>query len=387
MLMAMSCMVLLSGCAMEKKFYNTVLDLRDRQAFNYSQQVLDAIVSVRDRAELPIFFSVEAGQSSWSPNYSLSGGAQFLAPPFDARRTNLSSNGSIGETLSNGYQIRDFGPSAMTRLSALYAILCFPLQVGDKVLPNGALKTIVDEADSPAQFLISAKMKNGKYLGVPKEKQQEFLRFAQDVTFWTRVGAPDANDLTSTAGLIYRFSADFASTEMALAKAVATKSYFEGATGTLADKLAKKQQDYDAVVKEAKTSKSNPAIMKLLVQTKNNELQKVMEGDESNKSELKKASTAVRDSTRKLKGSLLLFATALTKIKSVDPAAAQINVEEIVKPLQDRADRIAAGNFADLEVPMPSAVGLGAEDSMDKLYRDRFQFLPQRFDASRQGTQ
>ena len=99
----------LSGCAMKKPYYRTLVDLRNESSVNYSQQVLDAIVGVRDRASLPVFFSVEGGNASWVPGYSTSGtGLQFPSGVgtrgWDINESVLKLSLGMSESMSNAVQ-------------------------------------------------------------------------------------------------------------------------------------------------------------------------------------------------------------------------------------------------------------------------------------------
>ena len=71
-LVALSCVFTLTGCVMMKPHYKSMQALRREASINYSQQVLDTIVGMRDKGQLPVMFNVEGNDSTWTPNYSLS---------------------------------------------------------------------------------------------------------------------------------------------------------------------------------------------------------------------------------------------------------------------------------------------------------------------------
>ena len=70
----------------------------------------------------------------------------------------------------------------------------------------------------------------------------------------------------------------------------------------------------------------------------------------------------------------------LLLIKSMDPAGDSIDLEAILQPLRRRVDGLLAGDpkvVAEVESQRRSGLGLSARDTVDKLYRDRFEALPE----------
>ena len=65
-----------------------------------------------------------------------------------------------------------------------------------------------------------------------------------------------------------------------------------------------------------------------------------------------------------------------------DPDGEKIDVEAIVKPFRTRIDGLVSKNadvLREIEFQLPSSNGLKAKDTVDKLYRDREEGLPDRF--------
>lgn len=198
----LGCMLILTGCAFQRAHYKSLVHMQAETATNYSQQVLEAIIGVCDNAKLPVLFSVESGASTWMPLYNSN--AVATIPTLIVGQTSVTGSLGGGESLTTQLQYNDFGSAAMSRAISLYGLLCFTLQYGETVLPNGTLRTVVEPADSHEHFLIWGKRRNGQYLGVTQDKSEQFLHFAHDVTYWTRHATPDVSDLTSTTGKLLR---------------------------------------------------------------------------------------------------------------------------------------------------------------------------------------
>lgn len=382
------CMVLLSGCAMRNAHYKSFLDLRDETSKNYSQQVIDAIVGVREDGTLPVFFSVEAGSSSWAP--AISGSlSSVMAPPWNSVRTQLSQSVNGSESMSSAIQFNDFGSAPMSRVNTMYALLCFNYQIGDVSLPNGVLYTIVSEQADASNLRFARKLKNGNYIGVPDEKREEFLKFAKDVNFWTRHAAPDPQDLNSTAGAVYRFSVEYPQSIVALAKALKTKEGAEAGLSAAQQAYVAEKAAYDKLVEEAKSSKANPQVMTTLLQFKREEVQGKAQGAGAVGGQIAQAGADIQSNTNNLEGLLKLLRSALEKVKEYDPDASGIDVAGTVHGLNAQITSVMSGNDELIKQFEESTFGgaLNAQDSVDKLYRDRFESLPQRFDQASQAVE
>jgi hypothetical protein len=105
--------------------------------------------------------------------------------------------------------MNDFGPAAMARVSAIYAFLTYPIQIGESQLPHGALFTAVREANRPDEFTLWTKTPEGNYLGVTPETQFEFFKLTRDIVYWSRHDTPNPADLESTAGTLYAFFSQY----------------------------------------------------------------------------------------------------------------------------------------------------------------------------------
>ncbi|MBZ0256649.1 hypothetical protein K8I31_11340 [bacterium] len=382
------CALMLNGCAMRNAHYKSFLDLREESSKNYSQQVIDAIVGVLDEGTLPVFFSVEAGSSSWAP--TISGGlSSVMAPPWNALRTQLSQSVNASESMSSAIQFNDFGSAPMSRVNTLYALLCFNYNIGDVQLPNGVLYTIVSEEDNASELLFSRKLKNGKYLGVPEEKREEFLKFAKDVNFWTRHAVPDPKDLNSSAGMVYRFSIEYPESIIALANALKGKEAAEAGLPAAQQALKDIMTDYNKLVEEAKTTKANPQVMTTLLQFKREEVQSKAQGAGAVGAQIAQTNSAIQSNTNNLEGLLKGLKSTLEKVKAYDPDASSIDVKMTITSLNDQIKSVMSGDQALIQQFEESTFGgaLNAQDSVDKLYRDRFESLPQRFDQASQSVE
>lgn len=379
--------LLSSGCAMRGTHYKSLLDLREETARNYSQQVIDAIVGVRDKSTLPLFFSVEAGVSSWSP--SLSGGLSAQIPgPWRARTTALIPSLQGSESMSNQIQFNDFGAAPMSRVNSLYALLCFHYSIGSVELPNGTLYTIVNESPTAEGLQFTRRLKNGNYLGVPHEKNEDFLKFCKDITFWTRHSAPDPKDLNSAAGMIYRFSIEYPTSIITLANALKTRDSSKAALGEAQKSLVTEKQAYDQLVNESKTSKTAPEIMTTLLGYKREEVKGKLQSLGAVSAAIQQAESDISSQTANLQSLVQSLQKTLEKVKTNDPDASQIDVQGAVNGLMGQISQLLQGNkevMEQLQATSIQGTDLKAEDSVDKLYRDRFESLPQRFEGALQA--
>ncbi len=386
------CMSLLvfAGCAFRNSHYLSFQEVRQETASNYSQQVLDAIVGIMDRAEMPLFFSVEAGQSGWSPTYTANIAAA-IPGPWRSDTTTLNPTVQSSETFSSTIQLNDFGSAAMSRVSMLYGLLCFPIQISNTELPHGALFTTVEIHDTPNDFVIWSKLKNGKYLGVTEEKKREFLLFAQDTTYWTQHSRPETGDLLSTAGLFYRFTVDYPEKISELAEAVVIHDGLQ--SGLEAAQKACEQQtaEYEAAKKDALAKGADSTIAKTLLEFEREDLKTQEQSLAAMSGQLAATHNTIVTTVRDLELLIASLESVLTKVKENDPdAAAKVDPQATVKPLGEYIDRIVAGDeevLKQVRGMIPSTGSVDAEDSIDDLYRERFESLPQQFDQVFQGTQ
>lgn len=404
-LVLLSGVLTLTGCVMMKPHYRSMQQLRKEATINYSQQVLDTIVDMRDQARIPILFSVEAGNSTWTPNYSLS--TSVFAPLYGLAgvgrapqvgsglvsigESSLTSTVAGGEAMTNQLQYNDFGAAAMTRAHELYSLVCFPIQYGEVVLPNGVLFTLVDVADTRENMLFWAKTRDGRYLGVTPDKTEQFVAFAHDVTYWVQHAAPQASDLRSTAGSLFSFSIAYATTEEALIKAVLAKLGSQEAVAKAQKDLQAKQQKFEDLKAEAKESKTNPAVLQTLLTFEREELQAQQKAVANSAAQLGKAQTDIAANQQELVTLLASMKETLTLIERDDPDLEDLHIDVLSKMLHDRIDTILSEDRTKITAleahPLPHAAGLTAEESADELYRERFESLPQQFPQSFQATQ
>ena len=383
-----------SGCALRGSHYRAVLDLRQESSLNYSKEILDAIVGVRERAELPTFFYVEAGHSSWSPSVSGSFGATAHLVEGNLKQLtggdslNLSPSGAINESLSNSIQFNDFGSAAMSRVTAIYAFLCYPIQIGGGILPNGALYTVIREADRPDDFILCTKREKDGYLGVTEETRFEFFEFSRDIIYWSRHFQPDPNDLESAAGNLYAFFAQYPAAEQALSDAIesATKAHsdYDGALSSYIETFKQVQK----LEEEFQKSKDDPKVLTtILTETYQQRMIQYQQlgGANSEKNAKDKNLTAQE---QRIEGLLQNLQQTVLLIKSMDPEGDSIDVDAICEPFRKRVEALMARDeraIREVQYQMPSAAGLNAQENTDKLYRDRFESLPGRFEGAFQA--
>ncbi len=381
--------VLTSGCVMQRPHYKSFIKLRAETAENYSQQVLDAMADVLDKGHIPVFFSIEAGQSGWQPRYS--GGITAVIPaPWRSDTTTLQPNFSGGEGLSNSIQFNDFGSAAMIRISALYGLVCLPQEVAGVKLPNGVLYTIASISKNRKDFLMSAKLSDGRWLGVPEEKKSEFIAFARDVTYWARGGAPDPKDLLSVPGTFYRCSAEYASAQLSMAQAVGTKQGMAGAVAPAQAAYEATLREFEALKEEAKTTDTNPQIMATLLQFKREEVQAKQQAVAGVAGQVGQAESTIASSRRKITSLYPLISGTFERIAANDPDVGPINVEGIISSIDGHISQLSAGDqkvLQEIANMLPHSAGLNANDSVDDLYRERFESLPQQFEQAFQAEE
>jgi len=387
--MILGCMVVLTGCVFQRAHYKSLLELREESAINYSRQVLETIVGVCDEARLPVFFSVEAGVSHWTPSYSSSATAAFPALALGY----LGVTGTLGggEALSNQLQYNDFGAAAMTRVTALYGLLCFAIRHDQSALPNGTLYTAVDQADSRDNFLLWAQRRNGRYLGVSPAKREQFLKFAHDVTYWTQHATPDLRDLISTTGRLYRFSIEFHTAVTNLITSRLARFKTEEAAAQVQEALKAKQQALNALKEEARTSKLDPVVLRALLDVEIQELKALAEAVTKLSGALDKLDSDARTNAAALRELTTLYEGIVAELKRDDPDLAGVDTEPVIAAFRKSIESIMTADreqLQALQVPgLPSAAGHKAQDPVDKLYRQRFEDLPPSFDPRRPGTQ
>jgi hypothetical protein len=363
-------------------------EIRAETAANYSQQVLESIIDTCDNARLPTFFSVESGASSWTPSYSASGTA--LIPMLQVGQTSVTGVLGGGEARTSQLQYNDFGSAAMSRIASLYHLLCFKVQHGDLVLPQGTLLTVVDRASSGDHFLYRGKMRNGHYLGVTPAKSAEFLLFARDVTFWSRNATPDVHDLSSTTGKLYRFSVEYPTVVANLVTARLGLLKTTEALTALQTTLQAKQQAFEALQTEAKTSRTPPLVLQTLLQVAIQELTALTQARSTLSAARDKQESDVFINSRQLVVLEALFAEILTTLKEHDPSLADLDIVAILDAIRKTDEVFLHGERQQLEAIValqhPQVSGAKAQEPVDELYRERFEALPPSFiDPRRQA--
>jgi len=387
--MTVGCIVALTGCVFRGTHYKSLSELRAATSLNYSQQVLDTIIGACEEARLPAFFKVENALSAWSP--SITGSAAAAIPMLVVGNTNVTGTLGGTETFNNQIQYNNFSPSSMTRVAALYSLVCFELRYGNTVLPNGTFYTVMDKANSPEHFVIWTKTRNGQYVGVTPAKVKAFLQFAYDVTYWTQHAEPHPQDLLSTPGKLYRFSVEYNTTAGTVVEARLAKFHLQEVVTSAREALKAKQQAFEALKEEVKTSKVNPIILQSLLQLESQELQAQGQNLAKLTADHGKLDSSIISSSRTLVESIGMLEEILTELKTHDPNLATLDTDAIIAVFRQLTELFLQGSreqLAALRLPsLPAAAGLKARESADELYRSRFEALPLQFEPRRQGTQ
>ena len=378
----------LSGCAMKEVYNQSFLDLRENTSTNYSQQIVDVIVDLRQDAKLPVFFSIEAGNAVWSPR--IGGGLDVAIPgPWNSRTTGLAPSLNGSDSANNSIQFNDFGSAAMIRINSLYEFLCFPFKFGDVYLSNGTLFACVSEADSNENLHSARKLKNGKFLGVPSEKKVQFLAFASEVTYWSQNANPSLDDLRSAAGVFYRFSIDYIPNLQKAINSLTQVNQMEKDLPGAKKEYQIAKDKFDEFLNNSQNSTANPDILKKIVETKQADVTNKGEAVQSMESAIA-AQKAIHSKSvvllEQLKNSVQ---SVLTDLIEVDPDVKEENVKSTIVAIQSQINRAKKADMkvlSELKPSMIRGVGLDASESLDALYRERFESLPQRFDSAYQGT-
>lgn len=387
-LVAASAVALLaSSCVLKGEYYGSMLELNERSSMNYAQQIVNAVVRVRDTSELPTFFYVEAGTATWTPTVQASVGATAalgLSRAANAAGDSLQVAPSVGgsESLSASFQLNDFSPASMSRVTGIFGFLLNPIGIGGSALPNGAFHTILSEGESSEGLVLFARTADGRFVGVPKEKQFEFFKLARDLVYWSRLEAPDANDLESVAGALYGFFARYPAAELALyqsvmAAAKADNDYAGASAGHRAATEAVHRLETDF-----RASDDDAELLKAILEQAYAQLSiafQQMGGAGGTKQD---AAATLELRRREIEALVESLRAAVTEVKRLDPDGEKIDVEAIVKPFRTRIDGLVSKNadvLREIEFQLPSSNGLKAKDTVDKLYRDREEGLPDRF--------
>lgn len=374
----------LSGCAMKQTHYKSFPELRDETSKNYSRQVLDSIVAVYDKGEMPVFFSVESGMSAWMPVYSGVLGSS-ISPLFMADKSSLNPSLTVGETMYSVLNYNDFGSAAMSRVTMLYGYLCFPINFGDVTLPHGSLFTIVDISDKPDGFLFSKQLKDGRYMGVPLSKDDEFIRFARDVTYWSKNMDPDPKDLVSTAGSLYRFSITYPEHLKVLANTIIGEKGGKAAIDPAQKALKEATDKFEALKKDALSSKANPMVLQTLLQMARDDMKEKEKAVAAVAGQLGTSTIAIGAKTSEMDLLIATLQSSLNKIQLCDPDLTQEKSDKIVQMFKDPIKQIMAGDELALNKhgnTLPVTSFLNAKEPMDELYRERFESLPMRMDTN-----
>ncbi|MBI1390266.1 MAG: hypothetical protein GC154_17640 [bacterium] len=373
------------GCVMKSAHYKTFLDVRNETAKNYSQQVVDSTVRLIDDAQLPVFFSVEAGNAAWAPTATGQIGATIPAP-WRASTTTLAPGLSLSEQMSNALQFNDFGSAAMYRIILLYGVLCYPYVIEDTTFPNGVLYTVFSIQDSPKGLDYATKMKDGRWLGVPEEKKYEFVKFSNDVTNWSRHAQPDPSDLYSTAGVVYRYFTEYMQSLVKLADTVSSVSASTKALEDLQKQLEKEQKELDDVQKQAATTKIPPLIFNTMLTNEREDVTKKQDEIRQAQTQLGQAKMQIVQTASSLRGIIGLLAQTMETVEKYDPDVKSIDSDAEIASMNDKIAKIMQGDTKILQELQQFLIhgsgGLKASETTDELYRERFESLPDRFNTS-----
>ncbi len=378
----------LSGCAMKKVYVQSFLELRGNASTNYSQQVIDVIVDLRQDAKLPVFFSIEAGNAVWSPRVTGSLVAN-IPGPWNSRTTGLAPSFEGSDSANNSIQFNDYGSAAMIRINSLYEFLCFPFKFGDVYLSHGTLYACVSESDSSENLHSVRKLKNGKFLGVPTEKKAQFLAFASEVTYWSQNANPSLDDLRSAAGVFYRFSIDYIPTLQSAIQSLILVNETKKGLPDAQKAYASARSKFDSFLIDSQTSTANPDILKKIVETKQADLTSKGEALQGMLNTISTNKAVHSKSLHKLEDLKNSIQSVFIDLVEFDPDVKEEDVKSTMAEIQSQINRAGQGDMkilSELKPSMMRGVGLDANESLDELYRERFESLPQRFDPAYQGT-
>ncbi|MBD3267696.1 hypothetical protein GF373_13585 [bacterium] len=370
-----------------KQYYDaSFVELREDTSFSYSQQVVDVIVDLLDNANLPVLMKVEAGNAAWSPSVSSGINAQ-IPGPWNADTTTLMPSFNGRDSLSSSIQYNDFSTAAMLRINSLYEFLCFPIQFADVNLPHGMLYTTISIQDSPKGLFLARKLSDGQYLGIPPEKKGEFLMFANDVIYWSQNANPNPQDLRSPAGLFYRFSVEYRDSLLNLAKAQkglkTLKSDLESAKQT----VNALQQEYQQTEEEAKAQQGDSKIIQTILSFKREDLLGSRNHMGQINDDILEAQTMIQTNHKNLTELIGLMEDTLITVEKNDPDF-QGDIDSAIAMFEGHVEQAMQGEMdilQEVEGTDRRGTGLDAAESVDELYRERFESLPQRFEGAFQA--
>lgn len=379
---------LLQSCTMQKIYSKSFLDLRDKTATNYTQQVVDVIAGLKDNATLPVFIMMEGGNSTWNPGVT-GNIASTIPGPWNSRTTGFGTGVQGTDTASNAVQFNDYGSASMLRINSLYEYLCFPYKFGEVVFPHGTLYACASEADTDKGLFFAKKLHNGKYLGIPPEKKAEFLTFASEVTYWSQHANPDLKDLRSSPGVFYRFSIEYYPAISGLLTNVQTKNKLLENLKTATADVQATGQDLNSLFKKNTVSHTSPVVVAKIMQLKQDQLKAKVESMMNLQSNLAKLGLDIRQFTNSLDALFRLTEETLRKVPSYEPTVSAEAIENTLQKISEQIKKAKSGDASVLDELTPSinqGKGLSAEESMEKLYHQQFESLPMRYDSAGQAA-
>lgn len=378
--------LLLSNCAMRSLHNRSIVNLRNETAHNYSKQVVEAAAGILDRSELPVMLSIEGGNSIWNPRYEKNLSAS-ISPPWSAGNTVLNPGVVTSESIVDTMQFNDFGSDATYRLHILYTYLCFPLVIENLYMPNGMLYSIFTIQDTQNGLDYPTKLREGNYIGVPKEKKREFLFFVSDVLNWSRHASPNILDLSSPPGITYMFffkyyynlQTGYSSNHDALV----LKNEIQQQK-TQADKI---KEDYQSKLQFALENNSTNNSFIPALQLLQNDVETMRSELSSQYNSLRVTQSNVQQTYVENHFILNKLKRALKHLAEQDP---NINIQEVndtLDALTKRIEDVHEGKSNDLTEALKHLIPIGgsgieAAESTEELYRERFERLPDTIDTS-----
>ncbi len=176
-------------------------------------------------------------------------------------------------------------------------------------------------------------------------------------------------------------------TEIALNEAVKKMRQSEKDFNDSRDDYVNFYKSVREIEDQFRQSKENPTILKEILAEAYKQQQMKYEILGSANGSKNTAQKNLATQKQKIEQLITSLSQCLSSIKNSDKQASDVNVYKIIQPFRDRVDGILAQNpdiVKDVEYQMPNTAGIDAKDSVDKLYRDRFEALPDRFDARMQ---
>jgi len=135
------------------------------------------------------------------------------------------------------------------------------------------------------------------------------------------------------------------------------------------------------------SSKTSPGILEKILNVKKEVLQAQMTSVQGLQAQIQSMRTENATNKKTLYDLESLISAALLDLQAVDLTVNEVNVNSTLEKMERQIRKAEQGDVSILEEIKASrsrGVGLDAVESMDKLYRERFESLPMRYNDSLQ---